>query len=557
MTKSRKSVLVILSILTVAASITKIFIGLDFDENYITVLGARLLQGDHLFRECWDLYQTTGFTMALVLGIFKGITGGYEGAILFCRIVTAILQLLLGMFTWYSFRKYFRNADFAGLVVANMLPRGTMNLEYGFLSCNYILVSMLLLFLISREEKNWSRIKVYLLLILAGILFSMGILCYPTMIIATIVLLVYFFQIRENRNKGLIFIGTCIACAVVFCLYVFAYISPSEMLNNVFHGILMDESHGNGNLFEGFIESFFLSKEKILQVCAIVVGAIATYLIFCWKTKEKLPYVYHIMLLSSVAIIVLNVFAIRPSGVYGLQIRYFLIVIASVVVLYKLHDRELIYLFYCMGIFMLLGTLLGSNLSVAENGAFLYLSLLAVVLGQGEQKSSQWLNQWIAMLSVMALVVSLIVIKGYIVRVNATKPANILEIREQLDFGPFKGIYVYPEEKDIYSLRKEDIDEKLNKEDIVLVLSQDPIYNIYGQFRFSSTTALTTPVYGKQWVEYYKNRNYVQPTVVLIDKQYFDADELFNQTSFGEFLQEEYDIDSLYEGKGFWMLRRQ
>ena len=97
MSKSRKSVLVILSILTVAASITKILIGLDFDENYITVLGARLLQGDHLFRECRDLYQTTGFTMALGLGIFKGITGGYEGAILFCRIVTAILQLLLGM----------------------------------------------------------------------------------------------------------------------------------------------------------------------------------------------------------------------------------------------------------------------------------------------------------------------------------------------------------------------------------------------------------------------------------------------------------------------------
>ena len=39
MAKSRKSVLVILSILTVAASITKILIGLDFDENYITVLG--------------------------------------------------------------------------------------------------------------------------------------------------------------------------------------------------------------------------------------------------------------------------------------------------------------------------------------------------------------------------------------------------------------------------------------------------------------------------------------------------------------------------------------
>ena len=86
MAKSRRNTLIALAVLTGIASIIKVFVGLDYDENYITVLGARLLQGDHLFRECWDLYQTTGLTMALILGVFRSITGGYEGAILFCRI---------------------------------------------------------------------------------------------------------------------------------------------------------------------------------------------------------------------------------------------------------------------------------------------------------------------------------------------------------------------------------------------------------------------------------------------------------------------------------------
>lgn len=555
MAKSRKSVLVILSILTVAASITKILIGLDFDENYITVLGARLLQGDHLFRECWDLYQTTGFTMALVLGILKGITGGYEGAILFCRIVTAILQLLLGMFTWYSLRKYFRNADFAGLVVANMLPRGTLNLEYGFLSCNYILISMLLLFLVSREEKNWSKVKVYVLLILSGILFSMGILCYPTMIIATIVLIAYFFSIRENRRKGLIFIGTCIACAVVFCLYVFAYISPSEMLDNVFHGILMDESHGNENLLGSFVGSFVLSKEKMVQVFAILIVALITYIAFQWKNKEKLPFVYHVMFWSSVAIIGMNISTIRPCGVFGLQIRYTVIALAGALIIYKLHDRELSYLFYGMGMFMFLGTLLGSNLGMAENSAFWYISLIAIVLGEGEQIFSKKTTHYFAILSVAVLLISLIFMKGYIVRVNGTGPANILETREQIDFGPFKGLFIDPEEKSSYLIRKDDIDENLTEKDTVLILSQDPVYNICAPYRFSSATALTTPVYGNQWVEYYK-RNYVQPTVVLIDKQYLNADSLLNHTVFGAYLKEEYDENFLYETKGFWILRR-
>lgn len=556
MVNRRRTLLLVLASLTVVANITKIFIGLDFDENYITILGARFLQGDHLFRECWDLYQTTGFTMALALGIFKGITGGFEGAILFCRIVTAILQSLLGVFTWYSLRKYFQNADFAGLIVANMLPRGTLNLEYGFLSCNYILVSMILLFLVTKEESSWNKTKIYLFITFSGILFCMGVLCYPTMIIATIVLIVYFFGCHENRNKGIVFIGTCIVCALIFMAYVFVYVSPSEMLNNIFHGILMDESHGNGNLLGSLWGSFHLSKEKLAQVYVIIVGAFGTYAFWGWKVKERLSYVYHIMFLSSFTIIALNVLKIRPCGVYGLQIRYVLIAISGLMVLHTIHNKELNFLFYYMGLFMFLGTLIGSNLGVAENGAFLYISVIAIVLGQGEQKFSQDITRCMAMLSVSMLIISLIFIKGCLVRVNGTGPANIFTTREQLDFGPFKGIFIYADDKQQYLIRKEDIDFYLNTDDIVLVLSHDPVYNLYGQYRFSSVTALTTPVYGKQWVEYYKNRNYVYPTVVLIDKQYLDVEELLRETEFGSYLKEEYDLNSLYEAKGFWILRK-
>lgn len=556
MTKSRKIILIILAILTVTASITKILIGLDYDENYITVLGTRLPQGDHLFRECWDLYQTTGLTMTLVLSIFKGITGSYEGAILFCRSITAVLQLLLGMFTWYSLKKYFRNADFAGLLVANLLPRGTMNLEYGFLSCNYILVSMILLFSVSKEWNNWGKLRIRLYLMGAGALFSMGILCYPTMILATLPLIAYFIRNKERKEQSLFFIGTCIVCAVIFCSYVFLYLSPVELWNNVIGGIVLDESHGNGNFINSFLGSFTLSKEKLLQVGTIAGTALGTYGIYYWINKEKLPYACHLMLVSSLAIIGLNLLNIRPCGVFGMQIRYVLIGVAGGVISYKIKNRELSYLFYAMGVFMFLGTLLGSNLGMAENGAFLYLSMLAVILGLGEVDYQKEITYKLTNISVILLIASLILMKGYIVRVSGTEPANILETREQIEFGPFKGLLIEPEEIVNYSIRKEDIDQYVTEDDIVLVLSQDPIYNIYGEYRFSSVTALTTPVYGQQWVTYYKDRNYVQPTVVLIDKQYLNLDTLLNQTSFGAYLTEEYDVDALQDGQGFWILRK-
>lgn len=555
----RKQLVWILSVMTVLATFSKAVIGLDFDENYIMVLGARLLQGDHLFRECWDLYQTTGLTMTLVLGIYSAITGSYEGAILFCRVVTAILQLGLGFFVYRLLRRYYRNADFAGIFVANFLPRGTMNLEYGFLSCNYILVAMCLLLCYAKDSDTWNAGRRAGTVVIAGLCFSMGMLSYPTMIISVPVLIFYF--IRKGRTKLsitclVIFFSTCVACAGFFFTYVLSFISVQEMLDNIRNGILLDASHGNGNLLGSLFGSLMLSREKWVQIILLLGLSLIASVLYRWMRKQGIAILYHILLLSSLILILTNLSMLRPSGVYGFQIRYVMIVLSFAPLLYRIKDRELACLFYGMGFFMLLGTLLGSNLGIAENAAFLYLSLIAVIIGQGQESWEDRRTQQYAICAVLCLLLSVILVKGFVVRINGTHPANILTEREQMDFGPFAGIYLDLEQKEEYRYKKQTIDQFVREEDVMLIMSQDPVYNLMSEANFTSATALTTPVYGKQWVEYYRDRDYRKPTIILIDKAYFDLDTIINHTEFGEYIQQMMDMDTLIDAEGFWIVRR-
>lgn len=555
--KERRLVLAILGCLTIIASVCKILVGVDIDENYIVILGARLTQGDHLFRECWDLYQTTGLTMALLLWIFRSLTGGFTGVVLACRIVTAVLQLVLGAFVYCCLKSQYKNADLAGIFVANLLPRATLNLEYGFLSCNYILVAVCLIFVVTASGKKLRRGTEYALTVLAGLFYAMGILSYPTMVISLAVLFLFFWQKRKAAGKlFLTLFLTWLVSAGTFLGYVFLYISPDEMWQNIWNGVLRDESHEGANLLQSMLSSLLVRGEKLDQLFWMLgCAAVLSVILFAWR-RIRFSLTYGVMLTSSVALIALNVFGLRPCGPYGLQIRYVIIVLLGMYEMYRWKNRDIPFLFYGMGIAMFLGTLMGSNLGSAENGAFLYLALVALILCQGEASCGKREKYILGYVAVVLFVGSIIFAKGFLVRIDGTSPANILEYRTRMEEGPLKGIYLYPSDGEKYNNRKAVIDTKCLQDDVVLFLSDDPIYNIFTETRFTSATALTTPVYGEQWVEYYGDRQYIQPTVIFVDSNYIDSIESFIQeTSFGRFLSQERNFCVVDEAEGFWVLR--
>ena len=69
MKKKISLIKIILICLTVISSVKMIFFGWVIDEGYAFAIGNRLLQGDLLFRDMWELHQTSGYAIEFFLYI--------------------------------------------------------------------------------------------------------------------------------------------------------------------------------------------------------------------------------------------------------------------------------------------------------------------------------------------------------------------------------------------------------------------------------------------------------------------------------------------------------
>ena len=234
---------------------------------------------------------------------------------------------------------------------------------------------------------------------------------------------------------------------------------------------------------------------------------------------------YSIILVSSLAFTLLNISGIRPSGPLGMNIRWLLIAISSIPI-YHGHKgkKDIIWLFGLTGCSCFFAVLMATNLGIAESSSFALIIVLgAILLLSNDDK----LNLNIKRVVMYIFIISLILTKGFTVRINGTSPANILEKRDRIDFGVLQGIYDYPDQVKKFNEINRELNEKTTDEDIVFIMSNEPVYNLFGNFRFTSLSTIPTVEYSERWVRYYRDNNYSFPTKVFIDKSYkSDWDDL-------------------------------
>lgn len=191
---------IVLIILSIVASVNKICIGMDIDEAYITTMGIRMLEGDAMFRDMWELHQTSAWPAYIVLSILLKTTGTLNRAVLTLRFVSILFSALVAIIFYFVMSKYFKNCILVSLFIFNFLPRGTQNFEYGYLTCMFILLSSVILFYLIQEKEKLKFIKIIFLSGISGCLASAGWICYPTMCI-TVFAVFFLFISRKYRNS--------------------------------------------------------------------------------------------------------------------------------------------------------------------------------------------------------------------------------------------------------------------------------------------------------------------------------------------------------------------
>ena len=144
---------------TVLAAFLKIYIGMDNDESYIVTMGVRLLNGDRIFKEMWELHMTSAWPAGICAWVWVRLTGSFDGIVIFMRWVSTIAQFGTAIFVYAVIKKYFRQetAFAAGIFVANFLPRATQNMEYGQLEMIFVLISVCLVFDVLMKQRERQK----------------------------------------------------------------------------------------------------------------------------------------------------------------------------------------------------------------------------------------------------------------------------------------------------------------------------------------------------------------------------------------------------------------
>ena len=128
--KKKYSVLkLILIFLTAVSAFKMIFFGWVIDEGYAFAIGNRLLQGDLLFKDMWELHQTSGYAIEFLLRIYKVFVGSGEGEVVFVRACGMAIHLIVSYVLYRSLKRHMSDekAFLAAVLYANLTPNQSVS----------------------------------------------------------------------------------------------------------------------------------------------------------------------------------------------------------------------------------------------------------------------------------------------------------------------------------------------------------------------------------------------------------------------------------------------
>ena len=224
------------------------------DESFYLAVPYRLMQGDALIKEEWNIAHLSSLLIYPLLKLYSLIAGTTEGILLSFRYIYTLLHAAVAVFIFLSLRKTNWGAVFASLIYLVFTPFGIKALSYNSMGIAMTAISCIILYNYKNEGKN------YYSLIISGACFAVAVLCCPYLIIPFLIfcfayiisLLIKKMGIPVKKNillrDVLAFTVGAGVVAVFICIFIFSRCSLSDVIKSVPH-ILDDPSHPPKNSF--------------------------------------------------------------------------------------------------------------------------------------------------------------------------------------------------------------------------------------------------------------------------------------------------------------------
>ena len=593
----RKAVICILMFLSVIASVTKIFTGFDIDEAYALAIPYRVLQGDRLFADMWEVHQTSFLLPYLFMKLFYSLTGEMAGVVLYMRVMTTLLHLGMSILVYVSVKKFFgikrEYALLIGLAYYNFLPKWMINMDFSMEQFWFFTLFVICLFC-AGIFKEIPRRKRSLWLVVSGLVLALDVLAYPGMVVlypVTVFLLLF------KRKKGkwadvLSLTAGCFVAAVLFFVCIFRYMSPGELLEAV-PKVFMDGSHQYDFATKlGLYASQWL--EVLVQSAILLVPTFVFVLVFSFIYKrfseeEKwgglslgLLFCVSFEVLVSGLITFAGLFV--TWGPFRLQVRYIIQFVMAFCLWKSIYchkknektdgdvsgegktetaagvvnrEETAVLWLLLLSLAAFVGILLASNVGPVSSSSYLVIgNLVFVALTlKGVEKKGKGMKV-LAYAGAVLFMLSLIMCKGYYMRNTEYVPGDISEPLSKIQEGPMAGIYVPQRDFARYTGDYETIQSHTEDKDRVLFMGTEGLCNLYAHGKIVIPTTISTPAFNEQWVEYFTLYPDKQPTVIFLAKNTVDdRNKFFVKNEFGIWIAERYDVECMEETESLCIIR--
>lgn len=596
----KRIALCVMIALSIIATFTKIFTGFDIDEAYALALPYRGLQGDRLFADMWEVHQTSYIIPFLFIKLYSLFVPSMEYLVVYMRTVASVIHAGMALILYLACKqmkaiKQSGTEDFVPAIMAliyyNFMPKWMIDLDFSMLQLWFFTLFVICFIKGMKQIKKYDR---YYLLV-AGLMLAAAVLAYPGMVllfVGAMILIIAAYYKRDKNDRSaksfwqeiLLLTAGCAIPAIVFFVYIFSYMSLSELIAAI-PKVFMDGAHQYDFATK---MGLYLSQwlEVLRQTLILTVPALFCSVFIYWL-MAKLRVKYSVLVKSgktqaeqvrqiSFGMLFCIIFEIEVAvlisiagfftswGPFRLQVRYIIQFIMAICLLKSLKKeqsdvvviKELSYIWW-LSFIAFVGILVASNVGPTSSASYLVIgNLLFVAMTIFVGKCQGKLAEGLAYIGAIVFVISLIMCKGYYLRVTEYVPGDIADGLVKVQEGPLAGIYVLKDDQIRLTSDYKTIRQNTTETDRVLFMGTESMGNIYANGKIVSPTTISTPAFNEQWVDYFEMYSEKMPTVIFLAKNTVDnREKFFNKNPFGIWIASHYDVECMEETDSLCIIR--
>lgn len=548
---------------SVLAAFKCIFIGLQVDEEYAVSMPYRMLLGDKMFTQIWDPHQTSAFLTEALLWVYKTIFHTTDGVVIWLRLFATLIH---GILAWRIYRmlQHFLSPEYSfylSVLYFNLLPKGYITPEFSNMLCWSLTLLLLSLFRLSQSGKPAVALE-------SGIWMCCMALSYPSAVILFPFVLFYVWKQKGcGKKSALLFAATCLLCGGIYFLYLFSYMSPRQLLENLNYLLIGNSGHTESGLAGRFRIYLKGAGQAVLFSAAYAVFACLALWILkkCKKTKDwyaklsktdKKAAVLYFMLFSGILYQFVHWIRMGQEYEYSYIYAVYFVLFGIYFFIRKYLDSALLKtadLWITGNILMLIAVLMLTDLGIFPSVRYvssgIIMALAAFVLYSEKRAPSVYRK--LAKILLLSWCFVSIFIKAWEYRDNDGTMQNITCVRGMVSVGPAKGLITQYMSSYIQESTFEEMQRYLSPgESLLLLDTGGTISYLFQDVKVASYTTISDPRYNEILLKYWELNPDKYPDVIMVQCWYGEL-RWDDESWIIHWIDENYGASQIIDGKYF------